>query len=332
MRSSISSLCPSLGRSAVSLALSLALLAPLAAGCGTSPGPEAPEVATGTLEIPLQQPGSDGALYRLAASFQVDSPAGTAILDGTGTASSVEITLPPGLFTVQLLDGWTLRKSLDGGATFTPVSALLGSPNPGSGRILANQPAAIGFQFLIRSATGELTIGFGVSPDPRELAGGVVVDNDPANATGAYIPYARARLDFAVFYDLAEVTSVTLADGTKDRTFFSGALAVEFYNDAIGILSGTVGPAMAGGFLEYHLAALPDGSQTISGFIDGFNAPFTSLNFGPHVLPVPVPLDAAGFPTDAFVFDSFVPFSLTTFFDEGDATMSGQLRFRSIPN
>ncbi len=313
-----------------SCALVIALAA-LAAGCAASPAP-APDAETGTLQLPLQQPGSDGALYHLDGSFEVISPAGTQTLDGTGAGASLTITLPPGIVTVQLLDGWTLTKSVDGGLTFTPVSALLGSPNPNAARILANQPAEIGFQFLIRATTGDLTIGFGVSPAPRELAGGVVVDNDVANATGDYIPYARARLDFAVFYDLAQVDSVVLADGTKDRTFTAGAVAMEYYNDVLGLLSGTVGPAMAGGFLAYHLAALPDGTQTITGELDGGGSPFTVLTFGPHVLPVNVPLDADGFPTDAFVFDSLVPFAMTTSFDDGDATMIGQLRFRSIPD
>ncbi|MEO7735035.1 MAG: hypothetical protein ABIY55_29035 [Kofleriaceae bacterium] len=314
-----------------SLVLALAVLAPLAAGCAASPA-SAPDVETGTLELPLQQPGSDGALYHLAGSFEVVSPAGTQTLDGTGAGASITITLPPGLVTVQLLDGWQLTRSVDGGLTFTPVSALLGSPNPNAARILANQPASIGFQFLVRATTGDLTIGFGVTPAPRELAGGVVVDNDPANATGDYLPYAHARLDFAVFYDLAQVDSVVLPDGTKDRTFTAGAVGVEYFNDALGVLSGTVGPAMAGGFLAYHLAALPDGTQTITGELDGANSPFTVLTFGPHVLPVNVPLDADGFPTDAFVLDSQLPFSMTTSFDDGDATMIGQLRFRSIPN
>ena len=311
-----------------SSALVLAL-AVLAAGCAASP---APDGETGTLQVPLQQPGSDGALYHLDASFEVVSPAGIQTLDGTGAGTSVTITLPPGLVTVRLVDGWTLTRSLDGGVSFAPVSALLGSPNPSATRILANQPAAIGFQFLVRATTGDLTIGFGVTPSPRELAGGVVVDNDASKATGAYIPYARARLDFAVFYDLAQVDSVVLPDGTKDRTFTAGAVAMEYANDALGLLSGTVGPAMAGGFLAYHLAALPDGTQTITGELDAGGSPFTVLTFGPHVLPVNVPLDADGFPTDAFVFDSFVPFAMTTSFDDGDATMVGELRFRSIPN
>jgi hypothetical protein len=98
------------------------------------------------------------------------------------------------------------------------------------------------------------------------------------------------------------------------------------------VLSGTVGPAMAGGFLAYHLAALPDGTQTITGELDGAGTPFTVLTVGPHVLPVNVPLDADGFPTDVFVLDSLLPFSMTASFDDDDATMIGQLRFRSIPN
>ena len=108
---------------------------------------------------------------------------------------------------------------------------------------------------------------------------------------------------------------------------------MELYNDSLRVLSGTVGPAIAGGCLAYHLAALPDGTQTLTGEIDGANDPFTTRTFGPHVLPVNVPLDADGFPTDASLFDSLVPFSMTTTFDDtGDTTLTGQLRFRSIPS
>jgi len=313
----------------------LALALALATGCATSSSPPdhgAPDLATGTLQLPLQQIGADGALYHLTASFQIDGPGGTQVLDATGTDPTVTITLPPGLIQVQLLPGWTLSRSTDGGATFTPVNALLGSPNPSAARILANQQLFLGFEFLVRNTTGDLTIGFGVDTTPRELAGGVAVDNDPTKATGDYIPYAHARLDFATFYTLGGTQSSTLADGSKARTFFSDAIAMEFYNDTLGVLSGQVGPAIAGGFLTYTLTALPDGTQSLSGEIDGFTVPFSVLTFGPLTLTTNLPLDADGFPTDVFLFESFLPFNLTTSFDDGDATMTGQLRFRSIPN
>jgi hypothetical protein len=309
----------------------LALVAAAATGCAEPSPITQPDPATGTLQLPLEQPGPNGTRFRLTGSFQVDGPGGSQVIDATGAAPTVSVTLPPGLISISLLDGWTLTQSSDGGATFTPVNALLGSSNPTAARVLANQPLTVGFTFLVRTTTGDLTIGFGVDTSPRELAGGVIVDNNPANATGDYVQYAHARMDFAVYYTLGGTQSTTLADGSKDRAFFSDAMAMEFFNDPFGLLANQVGPAMAGGFLEYHLAALPDGSQTLTGEIDSFNAPFTVLSFGPVTLTSPVPLDAAGFPTDVFVFEA-VPFTMTTSFDAGDATMIGQLRFRSIPN
>lgn len=311
---------------------SLAAIA-AAAGCASEGGPttDHPAEPTGTLELPLSQTGPDGTLYHLSGVFEISGPGGVVDLDATGNAQTVSTALPPGLISIELLDGWTLTQSVDGGLTFTPVSALLGSSNPSSQRILANQPLQVGFTFLVRSTVGELTIGFGVDTDPRELAGGIVVDNDPTHASGDYVPYAHARMDFANYYTLAGTQDVTQPDGSKDRTFFSDAMAMEFFNDPFGLLVNQVGPAMAGGFLQYTVSVKPDGTQELTGEIDSFDAPFTTIVLGPTTLTTPVPLDAAGFATDAFIFESFLAFTMTTSFDSGDATMTGQLRFRAIP-
>lgn len=310
--------------SVLCLALSLAALALSATGCATASGSDS---EVGTVVIPLQQTGADGALYHLSAQFQVDGPSGTQIVDATGFDSSVTLTLPPGITNVTLLDGWTLERSVDLGGTYTPVSAVLGTLNPFAVRVLANFSDTLVFQFIVRQAVGQLTISFGVTLHPRELAGGIIIDA----ATGDFAPYAGVRPDFAVYHD-ATTERVTLPDGTKQLVFSSGALAAEFFNDPHGLLTGTIGPSFTGGFVQYHFDAKPDGSQEIAGELDAFQAPFPVLTFGPHVLQFNrLPLDADGFPTDVFINESAVPFTMDVFFPSGEATLTGTLRFRSIP-
>src|SRR5450432_1906487 len=152
--------------------LSFAALAPLA-GCVT----HADDSATGSIELPLSQTGPDGALYQLSANFDFTGPDGvTQTIDGTAFAPSVTVAEPPGIATVRLDDGWTLEKSTDGGATYQPVSAILGSANPAGLRVLASEPVQIEFDFLVRSTTGDVTITFGVTATPRELSGGWIIN------------------------------------------------------------------------------------------------------------------------------------------------------------
>ena len=78
--------------------------------------------------------------------------------------------------------------------------------------------------------------------------------------------------------------------------------------------------------------ALPDGTQSIGGELDGASTPFPVLTFGPQTLQFNrLPLDADGFPTDVFFNESGVPFNLNAFFSTGQATITGTLRFRNIP-
>jgi hypothetical protein len=316
MRSSISSSCFA--------AVSLAVLS-LAAGCATQPAAE----SAGTLQIPLTQAGPDGATYHLAGSFQFSGPGGVTQIDEAGDDPAVSVELAPGLYDVSLLDGWQLSKLADDGQTFESTTAILGSPNPNQVRILGNQPASLGFQFLIRNPDGNLTVSFGVTAQPRELAGGMVVET----GTGDYAPYAGQRLDYAIYYDLASTTRTASSAGDNTVDYTAGFVGAEFFNDVQTLLSAQVGPAFAGGHLEWSLTAHPDGSQTLTGELDSFNDPFTTLMFGPRTLDTAIPLDADGFPTDAFIFDSFVPFTMTTQFLDSpeDDTLTGQLRFRALP-
>jgi hypothetical protein len=313
--------------SVLRLALSLAACALAATGCATA-SDSGSDGEVGTVVIPLQQTGVDGALYHLSAQFQIDGPSGTQIVDATGGDPSVTLALPPGFNNISVLDGWTLERSVDGGASFTPVSAVLGTPNPSLVRVLANFSSTVVFEFIVRQATGLVTISFGVTLHPRELAGGMVI----TAGTGDFAPYAPAvRPDYAFYHD-ASVERLTLPDGTKRLQLSSGAFAGEFFNDTVGLLTGTIGPSFTGGFAQYHFDAKPDGTQEIAGEIDGANTPFPVMTFGPFTLVFTVlPLDTDGFPTDIFFNEPNVPFTLEALLPSGDATATGTLRFRNIP-
>jgi hypothetical protein len=312
----------------------LAISAPLAAGCAT----DAEQPATGELVFPLTQAGSHGELYRLTnAMFDITGANGGQTVDGSGNQHEVSVTLAPGNFSVALRDGWSLEVSTDGGTSYAAVSALLGSPNPNAFRVLANQPVIASFDFLIRNTSGDLEITLGVITHPRELAGGMIIDH----ATGGLTAYAEPenqRLDFAIFYALAELQSATLPDGTKQHIYTAGAvgvlgpsapletpIATEFYNDRVGALSGPIATELTAGVMQYTVAAKPDGTVELSGAVFGGN---TELDFQPSPIDaISMPtIGSDGFPNDEFFYDSGVPFTLIS----AQGTLSGTLRLRHL--
>ena len=217
------------------------------------------------------------------------------------------------------------------------MSALLGSINPGNVRILANQPAFVRFDFLIRETNGMLQISLGVIPDPRELAGGLIVQTASDGLSG-YTGPGNTNMDFAVFFQLSSLESVTLDDGTREHiyTAFSqggsfgpipqaqGAVAAEVYNDRIGLLAGPVAADLTGAFLTYTVAARPDGTVTVSGSLIGG---FTDLEFAPDAIDAVLPsIGPDGFPNDVFFYDSEAPFSMLTEFGQ----LTGILRIRHL--
>ena len=322
--------------SLVAVAL-LAFAAPLAAGCATDPQ-DGQDGATGQLVLPLIQSGPDGALYRLNnALFDITSTTThlTTTVDGSGGITEVAVPLAPGLYSVLLRDGWELSKSADGGTTFAPVGALLGSFNPNVLRILANQPAIMEFDFLIRNVDGTLEIKLGVTPAPRQLVGGLVI-NTATDGLAGYADPANHLLDFAIYFKLSSLASASFGDGSKAHIYTAipdqelgsniatgSAVATEFYNDKLGILSGSVGAALTAAFLQYTVAAQTDGTITLSGTLQGG----AQLDFGPHGIDAILPsIGGDGFPDDVFFYDSSSPFTLVA--QEG--TLTGLLRVRHI--
>jgi hypothetical protein len=231
--------------------VAVVLFAAVMQGCAVGGADDLPgdELPTGEIVLQLAQPGPHGEVFHLNnAVFDVTSASGavTTVFD-SGFDAQITLALEPGIASVQVRDGWTLERSVNGGVTFTPVSALLGSPNPNFVRVLANQPAFIGFDFLVRDSNGTLAITLGIVAAPRELAGGFVV-NSATDGLADYALQANRLMDFAVFFNLASLASVTLPDGTKQRTYTAfgqggslgpipmptQAVAAEFYNDHLG--------------------------------------------------------------------------------------------------
>src|SRR5262245_17503249 len=297
-------------------------VAPFASGCATG---AAPEPETGDLIVSLTQPGPHGEIYHIAIPpFAIDSITNvtTSVVDGSSFDAQLNVSVAPGLVNVSLLDGWSLEKSIDGGATFQPVSALLGSPNPNIVRILANQLVFMEFAFVIRTSNGTLGITLGVVTNPRELGGGVLIQT-ATDGLAAYLTSDRS-FDFGLFFNLFSLESVTLEDGTKQHVYTAfgqqgsfgpvplptAALAGEFYNDALGIYSGPIARELTGGFLTYTVAAHPDGTIDLSGSLAGGA---TDIEFGPSPIDVVIPtIGPDGFPTDQFFYNSNVPFTQTS--------------------
>jgi hypothetical protein len=309
----------------VLLTVALSFAAALA-GCADSSS-ELP-ADQGTLELPLTSTTGDGTVYRLSsATFEITGPAGTQVVDGNAAVPSVSVELPPGLTSVLLRPSWVLTRSTDGGSTFAQVDALLGTANPFAFRVLADSAQTISFNFLVRNPNGQINVRFGVDDSLRQLAGGVRVSN-AVPPTGALAPYTNARLDFSTYFSLAGVQHRIEADGAKTSRYWSSSTATEFFNDALGVLAGQVGPAFAGGYVEVRVTAKTDGTLEVAGSIDGFVDPFPSLQFGPATMVNPVALDAQGFPADAF-FLEVVPFSLSLS-DASGSTASGTLTLRNL--
>jgi hypothetical protein len=301
----------------------LAMLAVVAAAC-VAPSDDHP--AEGRVSIPLTSTGDDGMIYRLAnATFELTGPGGTQVVNGNADVPSVTVELPPGLTSVLLRPGWMLSRSNDGGGSFTPVSALLGSANPLTLRVLADTSTNLSFEFLVRNPNGMLTVRFGVTATPRQLAGGMTI----TAGTGDLVAYAGKRLDFSIYFSLGQLSRNVEVDGSKTLVYDAGAVATEFFNDAIGTLTGVVAPAMAGGFLEYQITAKADGTQEFRGTYSGGGDPFPTIDFGPQLLTFPLPLDANGFPVDQFFID-VIPFHLAYSTISGDSTATGRFTLRHL--
>jgi hypothetical protein len=274
-----------------------AVVAAAATGCMTE------ELASSSIDIPLVLTASDGAQYRLRdASFEIAAGDGTSqVIDGDVDQPSVVVDLNPGSYSVRLLVGWTLERTTDG-TTFETVDAILGNQNPQVVRVFPDSAQQVTFRFYVRDGQGTLTVAFGVVPDPQQLFGTLSF----TQATGLLANYAGKSVDYSIYFDPTQQQTEVAADGTLRRHYLATGIAVEFFNDPVGLFAGPLGALGPGGSLDMSIRVNADGTQALNGTV--LNAVGNPISFGPA--PISVGVDASGFPVDA-AFNVVAPFTLT---------------------
>lgn len=284
-------------RSMITVWLSTLLaLAPLAAGCATEPGDGDASTGESTIELPLRQVASDGAVYRLTASFLVSSGGAETLVDGNADGPSVIVPVAAGPTVVTLLPGWTLERSVDL-VNFVPVTAVLGSINPLRLDVAPGATVQIRYDFVIRTASTLVQIFFGVDPSTNEITGAMSVHD----ANGVYTGYLGHRMLYRIYQDATLFTAFVDPNGTSRCVYFGTRTALEVFNDTIGVVA-SLAPRMSGGGVRYEVSAEPfSGVQSLS---ITFNTtpvpgdPFSqTLQFGPNVIATQ-PLDGNGCPVN----------------------------------
>ena len=269
-------------------------VAALAGGCtqpAAQPGPPVTETA---ITIPLLQQ-FNGKVYRLSANFQVTGPDNSVQrIDGTGDDPSVTVSVTPGINKIEVLDGWTLSRSTDGGMTFSPVSAALATMNPVNLIIGANQDVTWVFEFIVRDTNTTLHITFGVDETPRQLNASLFING----GFNEFSVYQNTQIQLAIFFEAFPQTT-TEADGTKDLQYFVSTSSLDIFGDTKGLLA-PLADQFAGGFITFTTRAHVDGTQDFSGRDDGFGSKFPHIQFGNSQ--AFLSLDQNGFPADTSFF------------------------------
>jgi len=293
-----------------SLLLSSVLLATgaLGAGCATDNAGDPSQAGAPTaIQVPLlRQSGTN--IYRLNATFQVTQPDGSVItVDGTGDASVVTIQVSPGVDKIEILDGWTIERSTDGGQTFAPAKASLASARSVSLIVSANTTVFWEFDFIISDGTTTLSLGFGVFDAPSTLSLELVV----TGAFGAFKGYTNQEFTLSVPFVGTSFTQIA-ADGSKERGWAPGLTTTQLFGDKLGLLA-PVFAQFGGGFMNFTVAAHADGTEDLDGsyqasFREG--GTFPTLTFAASQL-FGRGTDADGFPIDAQLFGFGGGFVLT---------------------
>jgi hypothetical protein len=201
----------------------------------------------------------------------------------------VSLALAPGDYTVAVLDGWHLERSVNGQA-FEPIDAQLGSHNPAQVTIAPAGSAAVAFFFLVELANhGNLTVSFGVLPARARLFATL----HATDATGTLAGYVDHGAAFVITYD-ADVESRVFVP-PREHQVISVLNELRFTDDALGVLA-PGGPA-SGGSLDYRVEVQPDDSQTL---LVIYSAPDGGFSLFATAIPlVPkVPIEGLGSPAD----------------------------------
>lgn len=276
--------------------------AALGAGCVASPGATAPEESG--VAIPLVKQ-SNGNQYRLTAHFEITEPDGMVVpVDATADVPSVTVRVPPGINVIDLLDGWTLARSTDGGMTFSPVDAVLATFNPINLVVEPNRVATLSFNFIVRDPGGQVELTFGAFESTRQLTARVGI----TGAGSGFTAYVGTTIQFTIFF-VAVPQSTVAADGTQALRYSTPTTSLELASDSIGLLT-PVQKDFTGAVLDITARAHPDGTQDFSGRDMGFTGPFPRLTFGTGT--AVLDLDANGAPTDTGYFAFGMPFDLSS--------------------
>jgi hypothetical protein len=153
-------------RFSMGLLVGLALMT----SCGSDQGQDA-EVGQLTLNLATISPG--GVEYRLrGALFAIDGPdpADVSSEDWPPDQARINVLLASGDYEVTLGGAWYLEHSANG-LPFTPIDAILTSPNPVSVRVIADEVAFATFAFQvdegdINFGPGTLSVGIDVQEQP----------------------------------------------------------------------------------------------------------------------------------------------------------------------
>lgn len=317
---------------ALSSALALAALTSLAsltslAGClaeegGAGGGDRA---TTARVQVPLTRVADDGTIYRLkGVRLALSGSGGARIVEADDGAATFSFEAEAGVLSAKLLDGWSLEKSGDGGATFSAVGAVLASLNPMVLAISPNSYATLTFEFLLRNPNGTVDVLFLAERVSGQLNALVF----PQEATGRLAPYRFSQLGMALYYKGSSF-HLPSPDGPALVTW-SWTTGLEIYDDRLGLLSEELAPRMSGYALHFEVAARQDGTQLVSGdFTNNHQPDDPALSFAGSQLWQPLPLNDNGYPVPGPLLGQ-VPFSLSLADEEG-STMSGVMNLQYLP-
>ena len=284
-------------------------------------------LATGRIEMPLVAIDEDGAVYRLDdISLQLTGSTGSSVFVAAATdATSLAAPAHPGVVSVRLLQGWSMQRSLDGGASFSPIGAVVASLNPASVSVFANTSSALAFDFLVREASGTVNVRFAARKTTGQMNGVMY----PQQATGALAPYRHGQLSLSLFFSGSFIPFPQ--EGLPSLSLVSYTTALEFADDAFGVMSEQVAPQMSGYTLVLDVVSKVDGTQELGGsFTHNFTSYEPILTFGPAPLHQPLASDEQGYPI-AGAMAAQLPFTLELNDEEG-SMMSGVLNLQYAPN
>jgi hypothetical protein len=271
---------------------------------------ETPVAGIGTLEIPLSTTTPSGDQYRLVgATFDVTGPDFSEQIVDQPDDLLISRAVPIGVYDVELQGRYHLEKNVDG--MWTTVPALLVSPNPQAGLVVASDAVTQAiFRFRTREgevvfAPGELEILIEVEPagalcgaGTACLTGGFTLATDlpvvnEVPSTGAFAHLLGVPVTFGVSFVPGPIEPDVMPFGRCVR-MAAEQVQVAFAGDPTGFLQSVFAPNLAGS--QAFLSFCSDGFGGVT--FDGVNFFDTPNQWGFELgsTPVSLGLDGAGYP------------------------------------